>query len=72
MTPALTRRDYAIERAQRERDALLQAIADLGLSPAARHALEHHTHLLHDAVHLVVTMGDETVYPALMTKMEET
>ena len=70
MTPALTRRDYAVERAQHARDALLAAIDGLDLSSAARHALEHHTHLLHDAVHMVVTMGDEPVYPCALPGKE--
>ena len=72
MTSQLVRREHAIERAQRERDALLQVIADLDLRSEARLALEHRTHALYDEVHLVVTMGDETVYPTVMSKVEGT
>ena len=72
MTSQLVRREHAVERAQHQRDALLQVIADADLAPALKQALEHRTHALYDEVHLVVTMGDETVYPTVMSKVEGT
>lgn len=70
MTSQLVRREHAVERAQHQRDALLQVIADANLSEPLRHALEHRTHALYDEVHFVVTMGDEPVYPTEMSKLE--
>lgn len=71
MTPHLLRRAHAAQRAEQERDALLQVIRDADLDVAVRHALEHRTHALYDEVHMVVTMGDETVFPTVMTKVEK-
>lgn len=70
MTSQLIRREHAVLRAQRERDALLQVIADADLNVALKLALEHGTNALYDEVHLVVTMGDEPVYPTEMSKLE--
>lgn len=73
MTSQLVRREHAIARAQHERDALLQVIADADMTPALRQALEHRTHALHDAAHELATMSeDEPVYPTVMSKVEGT
>jgi hypothetical protein len=71
MTPALTHREQAQERARHARDALLVLIDEASPSPALREAMRYRLEELYNACSLAITTGDETVYPTLMTKVGE-
>jgi hypothetical protein len=71
MTPALTHREQARQQALRARDALLLLIDEASPSPALREAMRYRLEELYSACSLAITTGDETVYPTLMTRLEE-
>jgi hypothetical protein len=71
MTPPLTHREQARERARHARDVLLLLIDEASPSPALREAMRYRLEELYSACSLAMTVGDETVYPTLMTKVEE-
>jgi hypothetical protein len=66
----MTHREQARLRALTERDALLGIIDEVELAHAVKDAMRHRVEGLYSACSLAITVGDETVYPTLMTQVE--